>query len=79
VFELFHQIHGGHVIIPGERHALAALEDSVVLLTVVEPVPTAHPHAAVHPAGESRTPTREVPRARPAAVDGAASWVTATV
>jgi quercetin dioxygenase-like cupin family protein len=30
---------GGHVIIPGERHALAALEDSVVLLTVVEPVP----------------------------------------
>jgi quercetin dioxygenase-like cupin family protein len=30
---------GGHVIIPGERHALAALEDSVVLLTVVKPVP----------------------------------------
>jgi hypothetical protein len=39
VFELFHQIHGGHVIIPGERHALAALEDSVVLLTVVKPMP----------------------------------------
>ena len=30
---------GGHVTIPGERHALAALEDSVVLLTLVEPVP----------------------------------------
>ncbi len=30
---------GGHVVIPGERHALTALEDAVVLLTVVKPVP----------------------------------------
>lgn len=30
---------GDHVIIPAGRHALAALEDAVVLLTVVKPVP----------------------------------------
>jgi quercetin dioxygenase-like cupin family protein len=30
---------GGHVIIPEARHALVALEDAVVLLTVVKPVP----------------------------------------
>jgi quercetin dioxygenase-like cupin family protein len=30
---------GGHVIIPDARHALAALEDAVVLLTVVKPRP----------------------------------------
>lgn len=30
---------GDHVVIPSTRHALAALEDSVVLLTVVKPVP----------------------------------------
>lgn len=29
---------GGHVIIPGARHALLALEDAVVLLTVVKSV-----------------------------------------
>jgi quercetin dioxygenase-like cupin family protein len=30
---------GDHVIIPAARHALRALEDSAVLLTVVKPVP----------------------------------------
>jgi quercetin dioxygenase-like cupin family protein len=30
---------GDHVIIPGERHSLTALEDAVVLLTVVKPMP----------------------------------------
>ncbi len=30
---------GDHVVVPAERHAVAALEDSVVLLTVVKPVP----------------------------------------
>ncbi len=30
---------GDHVIIPSVRHALAALEDSVVLLTVVKSLP----------------------------------------
>ena len=29
---------GGHVVIPDARHALLALEDSVVLLTVVKPL-----------------------------------------
>ena len=29
---------GEHVIIPPERHGVAALEDSVVLLTVVKPL-----------------------------------------
>jgi quercetin dioxygenase-like cupin family protein len=30
---------GAHVIIPDTRHSLAALEDAVVLLTVVKPLP----------------------------------------
>ncbi|MDV3129768.1 cupin domain-containing protein [Mycobacterium sp. 21AC1] len=29
---------GDHIVIPRSRHSLAALEDSVVLLTVVKPV-----------------------------------------
>jgi quercetin dioxygenase-like cupin family protein len=33
---------GGYVAIPPERHALHAVEDSVVLLTVLKTIPSAH-------------------------------------
>ena len=37
--EAWDGVVGDHVIIPSTRHGLAAIEDSVVLLTVVKPVP----------------------------------------
>ena len=30
---------GDHLIVPGDRHSLVAVEDSVVLLTVAKPLP----------------------------------------
>lgn len=33
---------GGYVAIPPERHAVHAVEDSVVLLTVLKTIPSAH-------------------------------------
>ncbi|UXA08940.1 cupin domain-containing protein [Mycobacterium sp. SMC-2] len=40
--DAWHGKTGDHVAIPAERHALHAVEDSVVILTVLKTIPSAH-------------------------------------